>query len=398
YPVEFYCALLSLHMDERDKIMQYLGHCRTQDIQVLPPDVNESDVSFTVTNGVIRFGFAGIKDVGEKVSSAVLKARKDGPFKDIIDFYQRTKLHGVNKRTIEALAKAGVFDSLGVSRAGVLSVVEELVKHHTKMKAYNKKMETYRKRLERYTEREYDRKEKIQAGQKPKPSLKKPVEPQLPPPVQIPEVEEMELDELLRQEKETLGLYITSHPLYNYELEILKLTDAHTGSLADHSHGEYVTLLGLISSIRHIKTKKGSHMAVLDLEDLHGHVQATVFPGLYLHHKHLLEESKVILLSGRVEEVDETNRRLIALKIESLPEKVTKTEEPPSQVDVHVSQLDDKLTEQIEDVVDCHPGELDTRATFDLNGATYRLKKTAKISKKGALKLKRLPQVEVKVK
>jgi DNA polymerase-3 subunit alpha len=399
YPVEFYCALLTLHSDQRDKLMEYLGDCRNSDIQVLPPDVNESNVGFAIHNGVIRFGLSAVRDVGEKVSKQIVLAREDGQFKDVFDFYERVRTRGVNKRTIEALAKAGALTSLGAPRAGILEILGDLVGYQKEVEKYEKKLATFNKRAIRYNEREQERLEAVRSGEKVKPSLKEPQAPKLPPPVTMPDVEELEIDELMRFEKEMLGLYITSHPLYSYEADILRLTNAHTASLGDHSNGEFVTMLGVISGIKHITTRAGRKMAVIDLEDLHGHLEVTVFSRLYAEVQDILEEENVILLAGKVEASNENVRKLIATNIRLLPKKVTKKKiKEPKAVRIYIDEageVTEDMLEKLKEIIDICPGNITTSVDLQLGGFKYRLDQTATVSSEGLKQLKKQPGILV---
>lgn len=399
YPVEFYCALLTLHSDQRDKLMEYLGDCRKADIQVLPPDVNESNAGFAIHNGVIRFGLMAIVSVGEKVSRQIVLAREDGPFESIFDFYERVRTRGVNKRTIEALAKAGALTSLGVPRAGVLEILDDLVGYRKEVEKYEKKMLTYQKRTSACREREAERAEAQTQGRKGRPPLKEPQKPEPPPPVTVPDVEELEIEELMSLEKEMLGLYITSHPLYSYEADILRHTNAHTASLGDHSNGEFVTMLGVISHVKHITTRAGRKMAVIDLEDLHGHIEVTIFSRLYAEVQNLLEGENVILLAGKVEASDENIRKLIATSIRLLPKKTTKKKvKEPKEVRIWIDEageITDEMLDYLKDIIDICPGVITTSVDLQLGGFKYKLDRTAAISFEGVKQLRKQPGILV---
>jgi DNA polymerase-3 subunit alpha len=400
YPVEFYCALLTLHYDNREKLMEYLGDCRKADLQVLAPDVNESNVGFAIHNGVIRFGLSAIRDVGPKVARQIVLAREDGPFEDIFDFYERVRTHGVNKRTIEALAKAGALTSLNVPRAGVLEILDDLVGYRKEVEKYEKKMATWEKRRLAYQEREALIALAKEEGKKGKPPLKEPQKPEPPPPVRVPDIEELEIEELMRMEKEMLGLYITSHPLYSYEADILKHTNAHTASLGDHANGEFVTMLGVISHVKHITTRAGRKMAVIDLEDLHGHIEVTIFSRLYAEVQDLLAEENVILLAGKVEASDENIRKLIATNIKLLPKKTRKKEvKEPKHVRIYIDEageVTEEMIEKLNEIVDICPGEITTSVDLQLGGFKYKLDRTAAVSFEGVKQLRKQPGILVK--
>jgi len=399
YPVEFYCALLTLHADQRDKLMEYLGDCRASDIQVLAPDVNESSVGFAIYNGVIRFGLMAIVNIGEKVAKQIVLARGNEPFKNLFDFYDRVKTRGVNKRTVEALAKAGALSSLEVPRAGVLEILDDLVGYQKEVEKYENKTKTYEKRLVAYRDREAERADADTSGAKKKASLKEPTPPSPPPEVTIPNTEELELEELLRLEKEMLGLYITSHPLYSYEADILQYTNAHTASLKDCCNGETVNMIGVISNVKHIVTRAGKKMAVIDLEDLHGHIEVAIFNRLYAQVQDILKEENVILLTGKVESSDENVHKLIAFSASLLPKKTTKKKvKEPKEVFITLKktkEADDELLEKIREIIDICPGNIKTSVNLHLGGFNYKLDRTPSISFDGVKQLRKQPNILV---
>lgn len=394
YPTEFYCALLTLHSSQRDKLMSYLGDCREVDIQVLAPDVNESDIGFAIHNGVIRFGLMAIMNVGAKVAKQIILARGKKSFKDIFDFYERTSTRGVNRRTIEALAKAGALSSLDVPRAGALGVLNDLVGYKKEVEKYESKLRTYEKRKSACREREMDRADAKAQGTKVKPSLKDPTKPEPPPNVVIPDVEELDIEELMSLEKEMLGLYITSHPLYSYEADILRSTNAHTASLRDHNNGSIVNILGVISHVKHITTRAGKKMAAIDLEDLHGHIEVVVFARLYAQIKEILEEGNVILLTGKVEAVDENIQKLIAIDMKLMPRKrKEKKVKVPREVLITIDDggyVTDEMLEYLKETIDICPGKIVTTVNLQLGGFEYKLDRTASISFEGLKQLKKI--------
>jgi len=322
YPIQFYCALLTMHAGERDKIIGYLGDCRRAGIKVLPPDVNESSTDFTIVGETIRFGLAAIKDVGDNGTKHIVNERKKhGCYKDLLDFYKRLGESRITRKTIEALAKAGAFSSLGLTRRGVIEALDDLTSYQKRLDAYESKLSTFNARLERFKIREQENILLKAEGKKPKGKLTIPTAPEPIPSVTVSTKEEFGDRELQIMEKETLGFYLTGHPLYAYEHELITMTNAHTESLVDCVVGENVSILCMISKVKTIVTKTGKQMAFMGIEDMYGDCEVTIFPRQFEKYSPILEQGKVILLTGTVETKGET-RQILANKIEVLPDKI----------------------------------------------------------------------------
>ena len=396
YPLEFYCALLTQHTDERDKTILYLNDCKRFDLQVLAPDVNESNIDFTVINGTIRFGLAGIKGIAERAASGIVNARQNGPFTDLFDFYDRTQGAGIHKGIIESLAKAGALDSLNVSRLGVLDAVEDIVGHKKQLESYEKKIQTYQKRVLAYQEREALNKDLVQAGKKPKLSLKYPEEPVKPVRTNICMENELSLGELLHLEKEMLGLYLTSHPLYQYQSEVRQAT-SHTGSLSDHQPDERITIVGLISSIKQIITKANKEMCVITLEDLHGQCEVTIFNKLYMQIKHLLVEEVPVMIFGRIDAQADPARKILAYDVRILQAK-QQPKRQPEQKEVLITFVGLPTEEQIHalnTLIRTCPGRIKTRVVLQMQERSFILCKTAAISSEWLKQLQKISGVNI---
>lgn len=397
YPLEFYCALLTLHTDERDKTMQYLNDCKRLDLQVAPPDVNESGIDFNVVKGTIRFGLAGIKGIAERAAGGIIKARQEGGlFKDLFDFYDRTQGCSVNKGTIEALAKAGALGCLNVPRAGILQALDDLVDHKKKLESYEKKIQTYQKRLIAHQEREALNADLIKEGKKPKQPLKLPELPVKPVRTEICVDQELELSELLKLEKEMLGLYITSHPLYEYARE-MRQASTHTNSLVDHSAGEYISILGIISNIKPIVTKKGQDMCVILLEDLHGQVEVVVFNKLYEQIRHQLAEELVVFISGRVDAKGDAAKKILAQNIDILQPKkhVVRTQQKqPKAAKITFKSMPTLADIQtITTTIKSCPGQTKTSVYLQTDQLCFKLLQTASISSECIKQLQKLENI-----
>jgi DNA polymerase III subunit alpha len=303
YPVEFMAALLSCVMGNSDKVVLYINECRDLGIRILPPDVNESRKDFTVVEGGIRFGLAAIKNVGEGAIESIRTSReKEGPFDSIFDFCRRVDLRKVNRRTIEGLIKSGAFDSLPGHRAQIMAVLEKATQ-----------------------EGNLYQRDQLQ-GQE---GLFAPGEHLGGPGTtadDLPSTEEWDEPYLLRLEKESVGFYITSHPLVRHSTDIERFASASTEQMQEMTDGTEVRFCGIIAGQRIVTTKKGDRMAYLRVEDLHGTVEVLVFPDLYKKVSPQLTLDTPFLLTGNVDRGDK-GVKFKATQIEPLSayrERVTK--------------------------------------------------------------------------
>src|SRR6185503_14801494 len=242
--------LISSVMNTKDKVPYYVNACDEIGIEVLPPDVNSSQIDFAVVEGKIRFGLNAVKGVGEGAARAIINARSEGgPFTSIWDFTERVDPQVCNKRVLEALVKCGALDSTRATRQGMLAVLEQALAFGNKQQA---------DRL---------------AGQGSIFDLGDPVEeaeesgPKHHPVVPSGEYEK---NELLRMEKEVLGLYVSEHPLQAIRDQLRRKTDASMNELERRRDGEWVTVGGIVSSVKQLTTKKGEPMVFLRLDDVTG--------------------------------------------------------------------------------------------------------------------------------
>jgi DNA polymerase-3 subunit alpha len=280
YPVEFMAALLTSEMGDTDKIVKYIEECRAMGTRVEPPDVNVSQVTFSVSGQAIRFGLAAIKNVGEAAMESILATRNaDGPFQDLEDFCTRVDLRLVNRRVLESLIKAGAFDSLGLSRAHLMTTVDAA--------------------LEAGQRRQRERVE----GQASFFDLL-PATPSAPKAEPVAVVPEWEADERLAFEKEVLGFYISGHPLARYGSLVESLGITATAELAGKGPGSRVLLFGQVAALKETSTKSGNRMAFATLEDMNGTVEVTVFPEPFKAAAEHLRSREPLLIRGRLDDSD----------------------------------------------------------------------------------------------
>ncbi len=292
YPEAYMAALMSSVMNTKDRVPQYVAEARAMNIEVLPPDVNESGHRFTVVGGTIRFGLSAVKNIGGNFVEAIISAREeDGPFEDLFDLCARVDCKTYNKRTIESLIKCGAFDSLGHSRAALLEIHEKAVEFALA------------------GSKEEDEEQFCMFGTEELAEL-------APPKPQIPGIEDDKRG-TLEWEKETLGLYVSDHPLRPVLYKLKKHADTTVSELDGCRDGAVVWVGGLATSVRRNTTRKGDVMAMLQLDDTRGLAEVMVFPRVYAKCAECVREDAILKVKGRVER-KEGIPRVVALEIEEL--------------------------------------------------------------------------------
>ena len=282
YPVEFMAALLTEDMENTDKVIKNISEVRSMGIEVLPPDINASDRSFTVHDKSMRFGLGAVKGVGAAAIEAILEARKEGEFVSLHEFCERVDLRRVNKKVVEALAKCGAFDSLGCKRAQLIAGLEEAMEVGQKMqreKASGQESLFGTEEVISHNGNGYGK---------------------------LPDVEEWAENVLLGFEKEALGFYITGHPLARHSAAIKRFTTCYTAGLVERSDKEEVKVCGIVTTLKELTTKKGDRMAFATLEDLSGSVEMVIFPETYQASMELVKSEQPLLVSGTLDVGEET--------------------------------------------------------------------------------------------
>ena len=273
YPSEFMAAVLTSEKAEVERIAVLIAECKKMGLEVLPPDINESFINFSVVGGKnqIRFGLLGIKNVGQNVVEEILKERKEnGPYASIDDFISRVNSKVLNKKSMESLIKAGAFDNLA-ERNQLLHNLEKLLE---RARASQKNKAHGQKSL-------FDGMKLSSVGA-------------LSPAPPCSEAEK------LKWEKELLGLYVSGHPLKKHQ-KIMAKKSLPIAQVTQNLEGKLVRVGGIISKIKKIITKKGSPMLFVNLEDQTDKIELVVFPGVIENYPTLFQENKVVLVSGRVD-------------------------------------------------------------------------------------------------
>jgi DNA polymerase-3 subunit alpha len=368
YPAYFMAALLTSERANTDKIVQYTSECREMGIRILPPDVNESDIFFTVAaraasgagftpeegaggpggarapaegtalqqppaHDAVRFGLAALKNVGEGAVEAVLRARKDAPFRSLFDFCERVDLRAANRRVMESFIKSGSFDSIDPRRSALFAAIDRV--------------------MEAGQNHQRDREQGQSSlfgmlgafGEAAAPSSDR-----------ILDMPPWSEAERLSYEKESLGFFITGHPLERFRAELEQWATCATGGLAARADAAEVTVGGVITGLRLIKTRKGDRMASFVLEDASGSVEALVFPETYKKTAARLAEDQVVLVKGKPEVLDEGKARLLVSEVLPL-EQAKLAEARYVTIRVAVSEWDRGKAERLRDILGSHRGD-----------------------------------------
>src|SRR3954454_17700067 len=280
YPAEYMAAVLTSVKDDKDKMAIYLNECRRMGIKVLPPDVNESEGTFTPVGSDIRFGLSAIRNVGGNVVDCIVAARREqGRYTDFADFMGKVPTIVCNKRVVESLIKAGAFDSLGHRRRALVTIHETAVDQYADIK-----------RNEAIGQDSLFGGLADDAGG-------------FGVAIAVPDIDDWDKQTLLGHEREMLGLYVSDHPLMGLEHVLSAGSDCTIGQLLldeDRPDGSSVTVSGLITSVQRKITKRGDAWAMITLEDLEGAVDVLLFPSAYQTSSTLLNEDAIVTVKGRL--------------------------------------------------------------------------------------------------
>lgn len=296
YPVEFMASMLTANMGSHRKVAEYTDECRRMGIPVLPPDVNESSVLFTPvassgeegSQGAIRFGLAAVKNVGTHAIDTILSARsKGGAFTSLVDLCRRVDLRVCNKRVLESLIAAGACDTLPGHRAQLLAVLDEAVEAATKWKKEREDLQIQLFGLSESTNWT----------------------------VEMPDIRPMSRLEMLEQERELLGLYVTGHPLDQYAdwYELYGMLPIHR--LHEAEEGTEVVVFGMVLSVKPIVTRKGQQMGFLEVEDRVHKAEVVLFPEVWRASAVFTAKGTVCAILAKVQHGDEEDVKLIASKL-----------------------------------------------------------------------------------
>jgi DNA polymerase-3 subunit alpha len=337
-------ALISSVMSTKDKVPFFVARCEDMGIEVLPPDVNESGHDFKVVEGNIRFGLDAVKGLGYQAVAAIISAREEGgPFTSVWDFCRRVDCQAVNKKASESLVKCGAFDSLAGTRTGMMEALPRA------QAAGQQAQDDARSGQSSFFDLDDGGTEDAAAHHDP------PIMP-------LPD----DRKELNEWEKETLGLFLSSHPLKEVRPALRAKVDCSLADLPDRKDQEWVTVGGMIVECKRIRTKKGDPMMFATLDDLEGQVEMLVFNSAYAANAEKVDVDKLVLVRGRVDKKEEGEIKLIAQEVEAFeptPEEVLAATEISYEpvvrrITVQVSPgVPESFLEELREVVSHHRGD-----------------------------------------
>ncbi len=335
FPVHFMAALLTTEKGNTDKLVQYINECREMTIRVLPPDVNTSDLDFTVEGADVRFGLSAIKNVGEGAIESLLEARRRllRPFRSIFDLAGEIDLRLANKRVFEALAAAGALDAFNARRSQQHAAVDAALEWGQK----------------RRTDRESGQGNLFGGGANPAAAGDAPA-------ALLPDLPDWDERTRLAQEKATLGFYVSGHPLQSVSDLLADFATHGTAALRDLPSGSEAAVGGIVTDFKKRKSKKGAWWGSFQLEDLEGQIEVLAFPKAFEQFQSLLENERAVLITGRVES-DDGRLRLTADEVVALDDLREKKADAV-QVRLDASDIDDELIGKLRRAVEAHKGEV----------------------------------------
>jgi DNA polymerase-3 subunit alpha len=358
YPAEYMAAVISSVMNTKDKVPFFVNRCEEMGIEVLPPDVNSSDHDFVVSEKAIRFGLDAVKNVGHAAVEAILHAREDGPIASIWDFCERVDSRAVNKRAIECLIKCGALDSTGASRKGMLETLPAA--QSSGQKAQEDAQLGQGSIFDFGDAADGGGAAAGQAHHRP--------------PVPAAEFERAEL---LAMEKETLGTYLSEHPLTEVRGALRARVDCSLADLANKQDGSWVTVGGIVAECKKIRTKSGSQMMFATLDDVEGQVELLVFKADQAESAAVIAPDAIVVVRGRLDHKDRGETKLVvqeaerfepdAAEIAAAP-SATSLPSGPFEVSVDASSLSDDLVEELKAVLEHHRGDVEVHLAIH-NGA-----------------------------
>jgi DNA polymerase-3 subunit alpha len=382
YPAEYMAALISSVMSTKDKVPFFVSRCEEIGISVLPPDVNESGHDFVVVGGDIRFGLDAVKNVGFAAVEKICEARESGgPFTSIWDFCGRVDSRTVNKKAIESLIKCGAFDSTGATRKGMLSVLGQAQASGQKSQedALSGQGSIF----------DLGDGEAAQAA--PAAAAHYPPLP----------AEEFDRVELLSMEKETLGIFLSSHPLADVRHILRQRTECSLADLGAKPDGAWVKVGGLITEAKRIRTKSGEPMMFATLDDLEGQVEMLIFNSAYASNESKVGVDRRVIVRGRVDHKERGETKLVVQEIEPFEptaEEIAAAGEPPAELEnararrngaavgngaasleslvlkVDARRCDETLIGDLKSVLEHFPGETEVLLMMETSAGPRRLR------------------------
>jgi DNA polymerase-3 subunit alpha len=369
YPAEYMAAVISSVMNTKDKVPFFVNRCAEMGIDVLPPDVNSSDHSFVVSEKAIRFGLDAVKNVGHQAVEAILRAREDKPIESIWDFCERVDSRAVNKRAIECLVKCGALDSTGDSRKGMLETLPAAQSAGQKSQVDAQMGQGSI----------FDFGEEGGGGSQSQAQHRPPIP-----------AAEFDRAEMLSMEKETLGTYLSSHPLTEVGPALRARVDCSIAQLAGKPDGAWVTVGGIVVACKKIRTKSGNQMMFATLDDVEGQVEMLVFKADQSESAEVIQPDAIVLVRGRIDHKDRGETKLVvqeAQRFEPDEAEIAKaatlappaaTPSGPFEVPIDLARWSDELCEELKAILEHHKGDAEVHLVVGDRrfkvGEGYRIK------------------------
>ena len=361
FPAEYMAAVISSVMSTKDKVPFFVNRCEEMGIEVLPPDVNESDHGFVVSGNNIRFGLDAVKNVGHSAVEAILSAREDRRFDSLWDFCERVDARAVNKRAIECLIKCGGLDSTSATRKAMLATLPQAQSAGQKSQDDAQRGQSSIFALD----------EDTAAGMR----------------SQHPPIlgEEFEQRELLALEKETMGTFLSDHPLSQVREALRVRADCTLADLEKKPDGAQVTVGGIVAESKKIRTKSGTNMMFATLDDLEGRVELIIFAKTLEQNEGLIDTDAVLLVRGRVDRKDRGEIKIVVRdaepfepssdEVETAKEKVRKMDQPVSfPLHIDAASIRPAIIDELKSVFSSFPGEAEVVLDMKTSEGVRRLR------------------------
>lgn len=359
YPVEFMAAQISSMMGSSDSVSKYIRECRRLNIEVLPPDINYSEGKFIVKEGKIRYGMAAVKNVGSAAIEEIVKIRKEkGKFESFIDFCEKVPTTVLNKRQIESLIKAGAFDSTGAKRAQLMAIYEKTIDGISKQRKNNVDGQVSLFDSNSISEKFIPRDN-------------------------LPKLKEFNEKVKLNLEKEMLGIYLSGHPLSEFEEVIEEMSNTNSSELMELSHehsvemdrrlydGAKISLGGIIIKKQNKVTRNNNLMAFATLEDLYGSVELIIFPNTLDKYGEIIQEDSIVFVEGKLSYKEDENPKIICERIKSINKDLKKKIYLKIEKDKNLKEEKRKIVKLIKN----YPGMNEVSVYVEKDDKSYKLPK-----------------------
>jgi DNA polymerase-3 subunit alpha len=360
HPAEYMAALISSVMQTKDKVPFFVNRCEEMGIEVLPPDVNSSEHGFVVSGNRIRFGLDAVKNVGHAAVQSILEARqRGGEFESLWDFCERVDARAVNRRAVECLVKCGALDSTGATRRGMLDSVGLAIAHGQKAQEDDRRGQGSIFELG-------DGRDSAAVG----------------PRAHHPPIGAAEFDqrELLRLEKETLGTFLSSHPLVGVRDALRARVDCSLTELASRPDGAVVTVGGIVIECKRIRTRRNEPMMFATLDDIEGQVEMLIFNAAYASSSEVVDVDRVVVVRGRLDHKERGQTKLVVQEAEPFEppdDEVARVRAAraaqPVVLRIHAADFGASLVDELKSVFENFPGDTEVMLEMETRQGRRRL-------------------------